>query len=148
VVHVIEAMVRAGVLSSETASFERDGERVSFVRIRLVNGSGRANGAGLRVSKSSAGNGVATRSKASAKRPKSSEPVTALHLALRDFRKSAASASKVPAFRIFSDRVLVEIAERKPRDLHALQSCSGVGPATAKKYGEQILKVVREYGAG
>jgi superfamily II DNA helicase RecQ len=136
VVHIIDAMIRDGALSSESASFEKDGERVSFQRIRWARET-----TALRVD--------ATRKRPSvekkARSPKSEVTVSTLQSALRDFRRNAASASKVPAFRIFSDRVLEEIAERRPHDLETLRGCAGVGGATTSKYGQAILKLVAAF---
>jgi RecQ family ATP-dependent DNA helicase len=136
VVHIIDAMVRAGSLSSESASFEKDGERVSFQRIRWVGGT-----TSLRVD-------AYSKKSTLEKKPRTRKgevSVSNLQGALRDFRRNAASASKVPAFRIFSDRVLEEIAERRPHNLEALRGCAGVGGATTTKYGQAILKLVAAF---
>jgi DNA helicase-2/ATP-dependent DNA helicase PcrA len=48
----------------------------------------------------------------------------------------------VPAYVVFSNATLTEIAERRPRTLADLAAVSGVGPAKLELYGEEVLRVV------
>jgi ATP-dependent DNA helicase RecQ len=68
----------------------------------------------------------------------------ALVAALRELRTSLAKAAKVPAYCIFADRTLAEMAVRRPGSLDALSGVRGVGPAKLERYGEKILAVIRE----
>jgi ATP-dependent DNA helicase RecQ len=68
----------------------------------------------------------------------------ALVAALRDLRTTLARAAKVPAYVIFPDRTLVEMAVRRPVSLDALSGVRGVGPTKLERYGEKILAVIRE----
>jgi ATP-dependent DNA helicase RecQ len=68
----------------------------------------------------------------------------ALVAALRELRTSLARAAKVPAYVIFPDRTLVEMAVRRPVSLDALSDVRGVGPTKLERYGEKILAVIRE----
>jgi ATP-dependent DNA helicase RecQ len=68
----------------------------------------------------------------------------ALVAALRELRSSLARAAKVPAYVIFPDRTLVEMAVRRPVSLDALSGVRGVGPTKLERYGEKILAVIRE----
>lgn len=47
-----------------------------------------------------------------------------------------------PAYTVFDDRTLVEIAERCPTDRAALAAVRGVGPAKLERYGEEVLAIV------
>ena len=67
--------------------------------------------------------------------------------ALRAWRKSEAGRRKMPAFRVFPDRTLNALVDRKPSNEKELLDVPGVGPAVAKKYGEQLLRVIRSSGA-
>jgi ATP-dependent DNA helicase RecQ len=73
-----------------------------------------------------------------------SEAQPALVAALRELRTSLARAAKVPAYCIFPDRTLVEMAVRRPVSLGALGGVRGVGPAKLERYGEKILAVIRD----
>jgi ATP-dependent DNA helicase RecQ len=53
----------------------------------------------------------------------------------------------VPAYVVFPDRTLAEIAARRPRSLAALADVRGVGPARLDRYGEQFLEAVRTHNA-
>jgi ATP-dependent DNA helicase RecQ len=63
--------------------------------------------------------------------------------ALRAWRSQVARARGVPAYVVFPDATLAEIAERRPRDLDALSDVSGVGPRKLADHGDGVLRVVR-----
>lgn len=71
----------------------------------------------------------------------SADPVFA---ALRDWRRRVASAQGVPSYVIFQDRTLAEIAATLPGTLDALSQIPGVGATKLERYGEAVLKVLRE----
>ena len=62
---------------------------------------------------------------------------------LRALRGAIAREEQVPAYVVFADRTLAEIAVRKPRSLAALSEVRGVGPAKLEKYGERFLALIR-----
>jgi superfamily II DNA helicase RecQ len=136
-------MVRAGVLSTEVASFEKDGERISFTRVRAREGAQPVREVPvLRVARPAPAQRTPEKPARAPRRRGAEADLSALHGALRDWRRQTAKSTQVPAFRILSDRVLHEIAEHRPRDLDALRACPGVGAAITKKYGGAILELV------
>jgi ATP-dependent DNA helicase RecQ len=64
--------------------------------------------------------------------------------ALRARRAEIARDESLPAYIVFSDRTLAEIAKRRPHSLAAFIEVSGVGPAKLERYGEKFLAVVRQ----
>ena len=56
-----------------------------------------------------------------------------------------ATARKVPAYVIFSDATLRELARWKPIDVAALDQIQGFGRKKALEYGTGILKLIRDY---
>lgn len=62
---------------------------------------------------------------------------------LRTLRTRIARDEKLPAYCIFPDRTLMEMAARKPSSLAALATVRGVGPAKLEKYGERFLGAIR-----
>ncbi|TIT30490.1 MAG: hypothetical protein E5W65_32045, partial [Mesorhizobium sp.] len=57
----------------------------------------------------------------------------------------------VPAYVVFSDRTLIDMAARRPRDLDAFTEVNGVGGAKLKKFGQVFLAAIaghRPDGAG
>ncbi|MFH8403477.1 DNA helicase RecQ [Streptomyces sp. NPDC018019] len=67
---------------------------------------------------------------------------------LRAWRARTAKEQGVPAYVIFHDATLREIATARPASLGALGSVSGVGENKLAKYGEQILGVLAGPDAG
>jgi DNA helicase-2/ATP-dependent DNA helicase PcrA len=61
---------------------------------------------------------------------------------LREWRRKRAQADGVPAYVVFHDRTLAEIAERKCKDWADLAAVSGVGPAKLERYADEILAIV------
>ncbi len=62
--------------------------------------------------------------------------------ALKAWRAEVAREHALPAFVIFSDKVLVDIAHHHPDTLTALRSISGVGDAKLAHYGMEVLRVL------
>jgi ATP-dependent DNA helicase RecQ len=62
---------------------------------------------------------------------------------LRALRTSIAREEQVPAYVVFADRTLLEIAVRRPKSPYALGEIRGVGPMKIDKYGERFLELVR-----
>jgi len=61
---------------------------------------------------------------------------------LKEWRRKRANADGVPAYVVFHDRTLAEIAERQCRDWADLAAISGVGPAKLERYADEVLAVV------
>jgi len=62
--------------------------------------------------------------------------------ALKAWRRDEARAQGVPAYVIFHDSTLAEIARAKPRDLDALGELGGIGAKKLERYGEALLRLV------
>jgi ATP-dependent DNA helicase RecQ len=62
--------------------------------------------------------------------------------ALKAWRAGVARAHNLPAFVIFHDASLAQMAREKPADLTALAHIGGVGAHKLQAYGEQILGVL------
>ena len=67
----------------------------------------------------------------------------ALFEALRAWRAAEAKERGVPAFVVFADATLMEIALQRPRDEGALLEVKGLGPRKLETYGAAILALVR-----
>ncbi|MGH7634328.1 MAG: HRDC domain-containing protein, partial [Gemmatimonadaceae bacterium] len=61
---------------------------------------------------------------------------------LRSLRGTIARTEQLPAYCVFKDRTLTEMAVRRPRSLDALAALNGVGPAKLEKYGERFLALI------
>jgi ATP-dependent DNA helicase RecQ len=63
---------------------------------------------------------------------------------LRAWRAETARAQNVPAYVIFHDRTLREIALAPPADVEGLAGIPGVGAAKLDRYGDALLAVLEE----
>ena len=61
---------------------------------------------------------------------------------LRALRRRIADAENVPAYIVFSDAVLRQMARRVPKTDRELLSISGIGPAKVARYGEKFLELL------
>ncbi|WP_245434955.1 DNA helicase RecQ [Mesorhizobium sp. WSM3879] len=73
---------------------------------------------------------------------------TALLATLKALRLRLAKERQVPAYVVFSDRTLIDMAERCPRDLAAFAEVNGVGEAKLKEFGEVFLSAIAEHQSG
>ncbi len=64
--------------------------------------------------------------------------------ALKAWRLERARQDDVPAYVVFHNSTLEEIAGRRPRSLAELASVPGVGPAKLERYGEEVLAALAE----
>jgi ATP-dependent DNA helicase RecQ len=62
--------------------------------------------------------------------------------ALKAKRRALAEAARVPAYVIFPDRTLIDMAERRPRTLDEMAQVSGVGAKKLESYGPAFLAVI------
>ena len=62
--------------------------------------------------------------------------------ALKARRRALAEAARVPAYVIFADRTLIEMAERRPRNLDQMAGITGVGAKKLESYGAIFLAVI------
>ena len=61
---------------------------------------------------------------------------------LKEWRRKRAQADGVPAYVVFHDRTLAEIAARGCKDWADLAAISGVGPAKLERYADEVLAIV------
>ena len=73
-----------------------------------------------------------------------SEEDAPLLAALKAKRRALAEAAKVPAYVIFPDRTLIEMAELRPASLDAMARVNGVGAKKLERYGTLFLEVIAD----
>ena len=64
--------------------------------------------------------------------------------ALYAVRKRMAGKQNLPAFMVFNDATLREMAEKKPMSIDELLNISGVGEKKAARYGNAFLRVIED----
>ncbi len=67
--------------------------------------------------------------------------------ALKAKRRALAEAAAVPAYVIFPDRTLIEMAEKRPQTLDQMAGITGVGAKKLESFGRAFLEVITGAGA-
>jgi ATP-dependent DNA helicase RecQ len=81
------------------------------------------------------------------KSPRTDSALTAtadegLLVSLKALRLRLAKERRLPAYLVFSDKVLIEMAARRPRDTAELAGVNGVGAAKLRDFGETFLAAI------
>jgi superfamily II DNA helicase RecQ len=162
---LLDAMVRAVLISTEDAEYEKDGEVRRFRKVRLTDAGMelragrliepdllisdgvveefRGNAAmGPTVKKSKAAKDRAGKSAAEENNELTGEG-EALAALLRAWRSAEAKRLRVPAFVVMHDKTLIAVARNRPLNSRALLEIDGIGAAKAEKFGEAILGMCR-----
>ncbi len=71
-----------------------------------------------------------------------SEEDAPLLSALKAKRRALAESARVPAYVIFPDRTLIEMAEKRPATLDDMARIGGVGAKKLERYGDTFLEVI------
>jgi ATP-dependent DNA helicase RecQ len=71
-----------------------------------------------------------------------SEEDEGLLAALKGKRRALADAAGMPAYIVFPDRTLIEMATRRPQTLDQLRGITGVGDAKLERFGRDFLEVL------
>jgi superfamily II DNA helicase RecQ len=151
---LLGGMARSELLSLTDSVFEQAGKRIPYRSVSLLP-AGRNYREGQEL-------GFEVRETVTAATPKkkSKKAVAAgekhgappsdrqarLENALRAWRLTEAKRRNMPAFRIFGDRTLRNIANSFPRTDSDLLAVPGIGMGTVEKYGAQIFRLVATAG--
>ncbi len=152
---VLGAMARAELISFADAVFEKQGKRIPY-RTVSISPSGLnlddKQAARFVMRETAAPAGTSKREKKRASLPGRPAKIAEaevpperqarLEQALRAWRLTEAKRRNMPAFRIFGDRTLRNIASTWPKSDSALLAVPGIGMGTVEKYGAQIYNLV------
>ncbi len=72
------------------------------------------------------------------------DEATERFLALKAWRAEVAREHNLPAYIVFNDATLAEMAREQPADLEALNAISGVGAKKLEAYGREILRLLND----
>ncbi len=159
---VVGAMARAGLAETADAEFVKDGKRIPYRTLALTAAAAEVNEATplALVIKQTAG-----LSKPGRRRPKVTPNIATSRSAvlgsasarlkevppyresplgqrLRHWRSEQARIRKVPAFRIFADRVLHAIVAQRPATIQDLLAIPGIGLSTVERYGLELCRLL------
>jgi ATP-dependent DNA helicase RecQ len=74
-------------------------------------------------------------------------PEASLLDALKRLRLAMAKQRRMPPYLIFSDRTLIDMAKRRPRDVDEFAEVNGVGASKLKNFATPFLTAIREHEA-
>jgi superfamily II DNA helicase RecQ len=163
--NVLGAAVRSGLLSQAEEIFEKDGKQIPYRTVRLLSTQNHSAGENGRVEfvmkdagprfasptakkrKTKDGKKRAATKQKKQEPPSASPGIEKLETALKAWRLNEARRRSVPAFRIFTDRVLKSMVTDTPQSANQLSAISGVSPSFIKQYGDQICAVIRQHAS-
>ena len=64
---------------------------------------------------------------------------------LRDYRFRIAEDEQIDHYQVFTQATLYEICEKLPSNLRLLKKINGIGKVRLRLYGEDIVKIIRQY---
>lgn len=114
-------------LTEQAAALLKGQERVELARLKAVASSTRASG-GAKHSRLQALNDAQQH----------------LFERLRDLRRALAEEQGVPAYVVFGDLSLLDMAEKQPTTEDEFLAISGVGQAKLERYGQTFIQHIRE----
>ena len=157
---VLGAMARAELLAFTDAVFEKQGKRIPYRNVSILPAGLNFEADALVMRDAAAPTASPKRGKKRAsvadspalpqlrpaKLAAAAQPApdrqARLEQALRAWRLTEAKRRNMPAFRIFGDRTLRNIASTCPKDDSALLAVPGIGMGTVEKYGPQIYHLI------
>lgn len=152
---LLRGMVRAHWLRLSEASFEKDGRVIHFRKAFLTRTPGQGTlqetvrlaitrKLPTAVSKTRKKKAEGKRTPKTPERPAHRpEPDPVIESTLREWRRQEARRKRMPAFRIFGNTTLRELARDCPQDQDQLLAVRGIGPVLVKKYGPTIVQIIR-----
>ncbi|MCB9654834.1 MAG: DNA topoisomerase 3 [Deltaproteobacteria bacterium] len=166
---LLGALGRAGLVRTEAAVFEKDGQEIAFLRVHRTDDDDRGevdlsslavaeplvvSGRSTRIASGSSEDRTPSRRRAErregatrtrARPPRSGEDATnrgAGFEALRQWRNQRAKALGVPPYVVLADRTIESLLEVRPTTRRELLDVAGIGDAKADKFGAEILEVM------
>jgi ATP-dependent DNA helicase RecQ len=161
---LLGAMLRAELIASEEAEFEKDGRVISYRKLSLTeagletrvttpvallfaDGIVEEFGGGAAKSAPKKRGGSKERAAGKAEATVELTGVSAeLAARLKEWRAAEAKKLRVPAYVVMHDRTLNAVAAARPGNPRQLLDVDGMGPAKVERFGEAILELCAKVG--
>lgn len=151
---MLRSLAREGLVTIKDDSFDKDGRTIHYRRAELTQEGYTFDKkdtstiqlplkAGLK--KKSAARFKKRKAPAASKSASSASENPELSQKLRSWRNGLAKKKGVPAFRIFSNKVLSGLSTDLPTTDDELLMVSGVGPYFVERHGAEVIKIIKEY---
>lgn len=149
---LLQVLARAKWISVAQENYQKNGEQLSYRKISLTSTGKKANSATLeQLQITEAAQSKKNRKKTPAvlqKREMTSEERTITEYRvskIKAWRSSEAKKREIPAFCVFSDRVLFALCETLPKTESELLQVKGMGPKLCGLYGKDLLRLLRDF---
>ncbi|MFZ0449802.1 MAG: ATP-dependent DNA helicase RecQ [Desulfatiglandaceae bacterium] len=155
---LLKSLAGTGVITLSEESFEKSGQRIHYKKAGLTRKGHSLDPEDVSsMAIKSPGEGKNTKGKMPPLgKGKASRKVirraasrglenTELYETLREWRMGMAKKKGIPAFRIFSNKVLNNLASDRPVSPDELYMVPGVGPYFIERYGKEILRIIKAY---
>lgn len=154
---LLRSLVRNGLITLSDHNFDKNGDTIYYKRAELT-----CNGYYLNtdeLNKIKMDSGIITEKQKKTwsrlkraktiKTPKSALKVSSenpdLYKTMRAWRNNLAQKRGIPAFRIFSNKVLSNLSSTLPTTEDELLMVNGVGPYFVEQYGNEVINIIRDY---
>jgi superfamily II DNA helicase RecQ len=158
--NLLRSLVKAGLINLSEQSFEKDGEMIRYQKAELTHEGYSIDpkditslSLSLQCSSGIGSSNTKTQSRRKdikvIKRPAyltTEDPE--LYKNLKEWRLRLAKKQGLPAFRIFSNRVLENLVSDLPTTHDELLRVEGVGQRFNEKFGNEVIRLVKEYLRG
>ncbi len=155
---LLGALVTAGYLFIEDASFEKEGKTLTYRRVGITRDGELLDAQDLSLlrireafSSETAGKPRKRTGTPSSARTKTTVEVvlsaeeSAVEQRLRIWRSQEAKKHGFAAFCVFSDKTMRAIAADRPTSIDDLKAIDGIGPAKAARYGSEICRICGDH---
>jgi DNA topoisomerase-3 len=168
---LLASAARSGLVTVEEERFTREGRTINYRAVRLTDESAeelededvlrRLRVREMAASHAPRGKAGRTRKPRPSRSERTTEPAekrtrarsevrmsgpSGLVDALKQWRLGEARRYGIPAFLVLTDRQLAAVASEAPTSESTLRELTGLGDKKVRKYGDAILRVVREAG--
>ncbi|MDB9822731.1 ATP-dependent DNA helicase [Deltaproteobacteria bacterium] len=154
---LLRSLVNADLINISEHIFEKDGREIHYKKAELTNKGYSFSPEHIPsivvttsgVLKKTTGKKLSTKKRDSRKviRPsgKGMSENLELYSRLKEWRLSKAKKRGLPAFRIFTNKVLDNLSSDMPTTHDELLMVNGVGPYFSQQYGNEIIRIVKEH---
>lgn len=159
---ILSSLVRIELVNIADASFEKEARTIHYKRVEItktgldfedsqigtikINGlSPEATSTLLKAKKVRKARSIKAKNKGGSvkKVDRATLPDSRVRQCLQEWRLKEAKRRRIPAFRIFSNKTLDQLASDLPDDHENLLSIKGIGQSLANKYGDKIIEIIR-----
>ncbi len=156
--NLLRALAKGDLIALSEHAFEKEGKLIHYKRAELARGGYSfdpedikslditSQGGVKRPEGKTGSSGKKRNTRKVIRRPGSGASENpGLNDTLREWRMGMARKRGLPAFRIFTNKVLDNLASDLPTSYDELHMVNGVGPYFVKRYGKEVIRIIKTY---